>query len=69
MAFATISLDTPCGVCHKISLMSMNGFPRRSLLVGVSVTCRFDDEDAEAIAYELRGVLERLQVEQISVAS
>jgi hypothetical protein len=39
--------------------MAVNGFPRRSLLVSVSVTCRFDDGDAEAIAYELRGVLEQ----------
>jgi len=37
----------------------MKGFPPRSLLVSVSVTCRFDEGDAEAIGYELRGVLEQ----------
>ena len=32
------------------------GVSRRSLLTGVSVTCHFDDEDAAAIAHELRGL-------------
>jgi hypothetical protein len=38
----------------------MNGTARRSLPVGVSVTCHFDDKDAEAVVYELHGVTERL---------
>src|SRR5262245_5551796 len=51
------SLDSPCGICHK-ACMPTNDFARRRLPVGVSITCRFDEDDAEAIAYELRGVYE-----------
>ncbi len=40
----------------------MNRSARRSLLVGVSVTRRFDEKDAEAVVAELHGVTERPRV-------
>jgi hypothetical protein len=51
-------LDSSCGICHKMPLMAMSGSARRSLLISVSITRRFDERDAEAIAHELRGVHE-----------